>query len=262
MPQAKFHAIRALELDPTLAEAHVSLGVVLMLYEWNWAEAEKQFRLALRLNSRSLSAQTEYAWFLMNMGRWPEATNQLAKALALASGDAGVEAHLTWYLLHQGKYDQAADLCLKVLKANPRNFGARIRLARVYEFQEWFQKSLEEIEKVRAQDDSTDLMALAGYLHARLGSNTEARELLTSLEDQRNQYVSAYYKALICAGLEERERAIKHLTQAYKDRSGLLVGWMNELGLQADPHWNGLRSDEGFIELVKKLSLSGNTRAP
>jgi tetratricopeptide (TPR) repeat protein len=251
LPKAKQAALRALELDDGLAEAHTSLAGIKKVYDWDWRGAESEYRRALELNPDCPEAHRRYADFLSAIGRHPEALreNRIAQELDPLSCAASMEG--AWNLYMAREYKRAQKQALKTLEMEPNFAAAHFALALVYERMGKLKEAIAAFEKTLAISGSNPA-TIAGLGHALgdAGQKAEPRGLLKELHKiSKCRYVSPYCFALVHAGLGEKEQAFRWLEDAVATRDVWLV-W-----LKAEPRFDNLRSDARFQRLLGRLAL-------
>ena len=250
MPKARAAALQALAIDETLAEAHTSLGRVLQVYDWNWAEAEKEFKRALELNPRYPVAHQWYGGFLERTGRLNEAISERKIALELDPLSAITIFELGQSLLFAHRSDEAIAQFQKALELDPEFPAAHQYLPLAYTQKGMYQEAIARVQAApkNAQIDKT---GVPGYVYALAGHTAEARKELEKLKELRKtEYISAFQLAYICAALGEKEEAFSWLEKGVEER-----GFQMQL-LKVDPRLGKLRDDPRFQELVKKVGLS------
>jgi TolB-like protein/DNA-binding winged helix-turn-helix (wHTH) protein/Tfp pilus assembly protein PilF len=253
MPKAKAAAIRALELDETLAEAHVSLGRVLAAYDWDWDGAEKEYKRAIELNPRYAIAHQWYGGYLAVMGRSDEAIaeRKLAQELEPLSLTINFELGLAFY--HARAYDQAIEQLQKTLELDQHFPAALNLLPAAYEQKGLNSQAVAEFKKsipLIAASESTLSKAGLGHVYGVTGRKNEARAVLTELKQtSEKEYLPATSIALVYAGLGEKDQAFVWLEKAYEQRAFHLQ-W-----IKLEPRWDSLRSDPRFEDLVRRIGL-------
>lgn len=253
-PKAKVAALKALELDNGLAEAHASLAYVRFWFDWDWAGAETEFRRAIDLNPGYATAHQWYAEYLRLMGRQNEAIaeNQHALQLDPLSLIINMEAGLPFYL--ERRYDEAIRHFRRALEIDP-NFGlAHCVLAWAYEEKAQYRNAIEELETALRFDDSSAVLASLGHAYAMAGRPRDAHRMILKLQRRAEQrYVSPMFFAIVYIGLGENNLALDALDQAYANHDWVLV-WL-KVGIKFDP----LRSQPRFIDLLRHLNLPGRS---
>lgn len=250
-PKAKAAAVTALGMDDTLAEAHASLGLVRLEYDWQWREAEKEYKRALNLNPGYATAHQWYAEYLTAMGRSDEAIAEIERAHELDPLSLIINAILGWVFYYAGRHDRAIQQFHKTLELDANFARAHFYLGRTYLQKEMFEQAIGEFQKaIDLSRGSPAMVAGLAHAYAVAGQRGKAIETLDDLKElSRRKYLPPYETALIYAGLGERDQALAWLEKAYEERSSLLVF------LKADPRVDSLRSNSRFQELVRRLKF-------
>jgi eukaryotic-like serine/threonine-protein kinase len=250
-PKARAAAVKALELDDRLAEAHTVLATVRFLYEWDWAGAEREFRRAVDVNPNYANAHEMYAYYLAVMGRTDEALAEVRRArqldplsLSKAIGEGDV-------FRYGGRYDQAVEEYRKALELDPNSGLAHWALGNAYTDKRMYEQAIAEYRKsIPLSGDSPDEPASLAYAYALSGRRDEAVKLLNELKQRSSRsYISPTIFALINIGLGQKDQAFEWLYRAYDGRDFMLTL------LQVEPAFEPLRSDPRFAELVRKVGL-------
>jgi DNA-binding winged helix-turn-helix (wHTH) protein/Flp pilus assembly protein TadD len=251
-PRARAAARKALELDPTLAEAHAALGYSLMYYDWNFSGAEAAFKRALELNPNSAIAHQWYAYLLTALERpLSDADAEIAIAKSLDPLSVPINIDRAYILHYYGRNEEALRSVRLALEMNPKYAPGYFWLGRIYTSEGRYADAEAALQQIGPLRTWTPAMAVQGYLYAKSGRPQEARNVLAEFDELRRQgrYASGYAIAVIYAGLGDRERVFSYLDAAYRERSHWLV-W-----LKRDPRWNDVRSDARFQDLVRKIGL-------
>jgi DNA-binding winged helix-turn-helix (wHTH) protein/Tfp pilus assembly protein PilF len=251
MSKAKAASLRALEIDDTLAEAHVSLGFVRYRLDWDWAAAEKAYRRAIELRPNYATAHYRLSMCLRTLGRLDEA---LAEAKLSHDLDPfmlinNVELGRIFYFARY--YDQAIEQYKETLALDPNFLPAHFRLGQAYVQKRMYKEAIAEFEQAMPLlgDDSEAIAAIA-HAQAVSGNGDEAQKTLKKLKEMSLQhYISAYDLAIIYVGLDEKEKALEWLQNAYADRSIWLIG------IKVEPMLDSLRSDPRFTELMRRVGF-------
>jgi TolB-like protein len=249
MARQKEASLKALELDDTLAEAHTSLAVVKLVYDWDWAGAEKEYRRALDLNPNYAIARNWYSIFLTVRGRTDEAIAESKLAGQLDPFSVNFSNNLAGHYYYAHQFDQAAAQYRKTIALNPKLPEPHIGLARAYQQQGKFAEALAELNQAIALSKRTPrLVSALGHVYAAAGKKEEALRLLQELEQSGQQAeVLSADSALIYLGLDQKDRAFDRLRKAYDERSASLIY------LRVDPVYDRVRSDPRFLELLKRV---------
>jgi eukaryotic-like serine/threonine-protein kinase len=220
MPKAKAAAVRALELDETLAEPHASLGTVKLFHDWDWPGAEKEFRRALELNPSLVEAHLGEATYLATLGRFDDALaeDKLALSLDPASPRARVASLTHSYLAR--RFEGTIEECRKTIELAPNVGTPHAILGLVLSYEGHSADAIVEAQNGARLSGSPSHLAMLGYVYARAGNRTEATKVIAWLAEQSKQrYVCSFDVAGIYVGLGEPDRALQWLEKAYNERS-------------------------------------------
>jgi serine/threonine-protein kinase len=250
MTRARRAAWDALNIDATLSEAHTSLGIVKLKFEWNWQEAEKEFRQAIVLKPDYAPAHYWYSGLLVVLGRFDEAIRQseITRELDPFSPLAVMNLGRTFY--HAGQYERAAEYFNEILEKDPGDQKALYMLSLVYLQKDMYQQAIESLQKIAAVNP---LFAAAplGYAYGKTGRRAEALGILKKLEEASKQNpVPPQEMAIIYVGLNDKEKAFELLEEAYRQRFAPLTN------LTTEPLLNDLRSDPRFADLAHRMNLT------
>jgi TolB-like protein/DNA-binding winged helix-turn-helix (wHTH) protein/Flp pilus assembly protein TadD len=251
LPRAKAAAQRALQLDDTLAEAHASLGWVSMVYDWDWASAERQFQRAIELDPGYASAHQWYAYLLRVSGRGDEALAEARRAQQLDPSSLIISSILGWHHYLAREYDQALVQFQRARQLDPNFARVHSYLGWTYLQQGKFDQAIAELEEAhRLAGTGPARLAELGHAYAVAGRKEQAQKVLRQLHAAApNRYLEPDLIALIYAGLGERDEAFRWLEKAYAGRSVKLVI------LKVDPRFDTLRSDPRFADLTRRVGL-------
>ena len=253
MPKAKAAAIQALVLDETLAEAHVSLGRVLASYDWDWTNAEKEYKRAIELNPRYATAHQWYGGYLSVMGRSDEAIAERKRALELEPLSLVINFELGLSYYHARDYDKAIEQFQKTLELDQNFPAAHNFLPAAYEQKGMYKEAIAEFKQsipLTNGSESTLSKAGLGHLYAVTGRRNDAVLVLDELKQTFDrEYLPASNIALVYAGLNEKDQAFTWLNKAYEQRAFQLQ-WIN-----LDARWDNLRSDARFQDLLRRIGL-------
>jgi adenylate cyclase len=249
-PLAKERITRALSLDETLAEAHASMGEIMMQYYYEWDRAKGELDQALKLSPNYATAHLWKSTYYLTQGLPEEAIAEcrIAEELDPLSMIIATELGKTFY--YARRYDEAIKQYSKSLEIDQNFALAHKGLAEVYSKQSFFDKSLAEIEKAIALSNrSVFILDDLGYIYALAGRRVEAEQVLDELESLSTEtYVPPYGRAAIHAGLGNTDKAMEWLGKAYEERS--FLAW-----IKMDPVFDGVRDDMRFGSLLEKLDL-------
>ena len=248
--KARAAAVKALELDETVAEAHTVLADVKKGYDWDWAAAEAEYKRALELNPSHSRAHQWYADYLSKMARHEEAIAEARRGRELDPISANSNTILGMILYRARRYDDAILACQKTLEFNPNHASAFWWLALAHEKKGEFPEAIVELEKaLKLSGGETLYRALLANGYALAGKRDKALRILDELKTlSRQKYVSPVDMAIVYTGLGDRESAFQWLEKAYQDR----VMRIQEL---PQPHFDRLRSDGRFQDLMRRIGL-------
>jgi DNA-binding winged helix-turn-helix (wHTH) protein/TolB-like protein/Flp pilus assembly protein TadD len=256
-PKSRVLALRAWEIDPSLAEAHNALGEVSLLYDWDWPTAEKEFKLAIELNPSYGMPHRLYAMCLQMAGRFDEAIAQRKRAIEIDPLDVitNSEAAQTFYLARQ--YDQAIQQAQMVIEMNPKFADAHGSLGQAYLEERMYDQAIAEFQnaeglaELQKGDSRPGVSANLGYAYAVSGKTGEAREVLGELKRlSKQRYVSPYSLAVVFTGLGDKDQAFESLKKACEERSNPVRN------VNVDPKLDSLRTDPRYPELLRCIGLA------
>ena len=220
MPRAKEAALHALELDPNLAPAHVTLGNVRLLFDWDWVAAEKEYHRALDINPNSPEAQLGYATYLATLGRSDEALSRVQQAylfdpLALESRNEAL-----WIYYFSGHMPETIQQCQKTTEIEPAAGLPYAVLAMAYAQLGQREATVRAAENAMRFADSPSVISAAASGLARVGESGRAKQFLgKALEMAKERYVCRFLVAAAYTELGEKEKALDSLQQAFLQRS-------------------------------------------
>lgn len=264
MPKARAAALKALEIDDTLAEAHASLALIAENYDYDWQTAEKEFQRAIELNPEYATTHQWYAEYLSWQGRFDEALAESERARQLDPVSLIIATDHGAVLYFARQYDRAAAQFRAVLDMDP-NFGrAQGLIVYVYVEQGKFAEAVEELDHRPNPDDSLLTWGWKAFVYGRWGHTGEAQHALSRVEELARHPQSDSTAPLLFAylGLERKDRAISLLQKAYLDHSNAVVG------IKVAPYYDHLRTDPRFQDLLGRLGFaqggtsSGRTAKP
>ncbi len=250
-PQARASIQKALELDPDLAEAHTSLGLVKFQYDWDWQGAEEEFKKAINLERSYSPAHQFFADYLKAMGRFDEALEEIVKAQELDPLSSAISVGVGHVLYLSRQYDEAIKQYMRAVELDPNFMQTHMWFGRPYLEKGMYAEAIAELETaVKLSGESTVALAMLGHGLASAGRKEEALEILGKLKERsKEQYVPSYWIAVIYNGLKERDQVIAWLHKAFDERSSWLV-WAN-----TEPRFDWLRKDPDFEALMKAMKF-------
>lgn len=252
LPKAKEAALKALEIDENLGEAHSSLGLLRVYYDHDWVAAEKEFRRALELSPDLVLAHQRYGSYLAFMGRFEESLKHYEDALGLDPFSLHVNMNLATNYYLMGEHERAISHLEKTIELDPDYMPTHFVLGCTYIQQGRLTDAIAEFQAIYRQDETAYLaIGFMGYAHALAGQRAEAENLLSILKDiSHREYVSAYSMLVINLGLGRLERVFELLEQIYEECNDWLV-W-----LRVSPELISLHNDPRFKDLLARVGFS------
>ncbi len=244
--KARAAAIKALEIDETLAEAHASLGFVFLL-ESDYSDAEREFKRAIELGPNYPSAHHWYGQYLQAIGRQDEAIAELKRAQELDPLSLIINSALGGKYYYARRYDEAIKQLRKTLELDPSFLAARALLGGVYLQKGMYEEAVKEDERaVETSGRAEDPLAVLGYAYGVVGRKADALKILEELRNlQTHRHIDPVNIALIYTGLGEKDQAFMWIEKAEK----------LDFNLEYDPMWDSLRSDRRFPDLLRRKNL-------
>lgn len=250
--RARAAALKALELDDGLGEAHASLGKIAMDYDWDWDGAEREFRRAVELNPSYAPGRQWYAGYLKAMQRFDEARQEDDRAQELDPLSLIINSSKGMTFFYERRYDEAIAQFRKPLDINPDFFLAHAYLGYAYGQQGRYDGAIAQYRKAIEMGGGFQYLGgVLGYTYAVAGRRDEALKVLSRLTElSKQRYVAPSDIAKIYIGLGDNDRAFEWLEKAYKGRSyGLQY-------IKVDPHYDAVRSDPRYAELLRRMGLA------
>jgi len=248
--KAKGLAQKALEMDRSLAEAHTSLAWATMLYDHNFALAEKEFERSIELNPRYATGHQWFGLYLALMGRYEEGYTELKRATRLDPHPI-VNQSLGFVLFFAGRYDQAIEQFEKALELDPGLAQAHCVLGLTYVYKGMHKAAIAAGQKaVELSQGAPLFVACLGLAYAETGYWEEPDKILGQLNElSKQRYVTPYVLARIYAALGKKDEALRWLETGYRERAALMVC------LKTDQRFDELRSDPRFQNLLRRMNF-------
>ncbi len=252
MPKAKAAALRAIELDDSLAEPHVALGIYYSSFAWNQTAAEKEFRRAIELNPNYPTAHQQFAnYCLLSMGQFDEALAEARRAEELDPFSPVISADVAWPLYFARRYDEAITELKRTLILDPNFNVTRRYLGTIYHTREMYNEAIAEYRKTLALNDDPYMRAMLARSLAKAGQRAEAVKILRELESESaHRYIPSNGVALALAALGEKDKAFVWLEKDVAERASRPAQY------SVNPIWDDLRDDPRFAALVRKVEQS------
>ena len=247
MPKAKAAVMRALEIDSTLAEAHTSLARILQIYDWNWAEAEKEYKRAMDLDPRYPLAHQWYGGYLERTGRLSESIAERKVAVELDPLSASTNFELGLAHFYARDYDRAIEQFEKALQLE-NGFPSAIQMLLIsYAHKGQYALAVSKINEIQERNISST----AGQVYAMAGRKEDAMKVIEELgRRSKETYIPGSAFAYIYAALGDTDKAIAYLEKGYEERAFQMQF------LKIDPRWDNLRDDPRFTDLMRRVGLS------
>jgi TolB-like protein/Tfp pilus assembly protein PilF len=251
-PKAKAAALRAQEIDDSLAEAEVSLGFISYRYDWNWLDAEERFKRAIEMKPEYPTAHHWYGEYLAALGRFPESIAELERAQQLDPLSLPINTDLGQSFYFARQYDLAIEQLHKTLEMGESFTRAHIILGAAYEQKRMYAEAIATLERAtRLAGDNPLALGGLGHVYAVAGNRDEAMGVLRALKNLSTQrYISPYTIAIIYAGLDDDDLTLRWLEKAYQNRDVWLV-WLG-----VNPRFDNLRTRARLAELMQRIGLT------
>ena len=250
LPEEKVAALKAVELDQSAAEAHVSMAAM-NLNEWEWSKAEAEFSRAIALNPRYALAHHWYSDYLSSIGRHDEAIAEEKRALALDPLSPIINTWMGKRYYHARQYEQAYKAVQVALALDPGFEPALAQLGLICVQLKHYDEGIAALQNaVKSSGGSLVYVATLGYVQGMAGHKDDARNILSQLvRESKRKYVPYFAIAEIYAALGEQDQAIQWLTEAFLHHSD----WM--MYTRVDPPLDPLRDDARFLAILRKTNL-------
>jgi len=250
MPKAKEAALRAVEIDPSISEGYAATGLINFWYDWDWQAAEKQYQRALDLDPKSAEGHFAYAHLLSNSGRHEKALEEIKLSreldpLSLVTN--ALEGQILFFAQH---YDEALDRLQKTIDLEPNFWLSHLFISRVYSEKGMHAEAVAEAKRAGELSGNSQSDAYRAYALAKWGKLSEAGALLDELLTlSTERYVPPYNVALAYNALGKREKALDYLEKGFEEKDVRMVF------LKIEPQWDNLRSEQRFLDLLKRMKL-------
>ena len=251
MPQARTAALKALQLDDSLAEAHTSLALIAQNYDWDWQTAEKEYRRAIQLNANYATAHHWYAEFLAYQGRFDEALAESERARELDPLSLIIAADNGAIYYFSRQYDRAIARFQGVLDVDP-SFGRAHLIIAAYVQEGRFKEAEASLDRWRRLDEGPWILAYEVYVSGRAGDSTKAQYVLKQLEkaNRNSRLDPAQFLGVAYAGLNDNEKWLAWLQEAYRKHTNIPTGF------KVDPLYDPLRGDPRFQDLLHRVGFA------
>lgn len=250
--RAKATAMKALQLDPNLAEARTALAHIRFWFEWDWPGTARDFKQAIMLNPGYATARLWHALYLIVVDRKDEAIAEVKRAAELDPLSLIINLNVARILYFARHYDEAIQQCQRTMEMYPNFSLAHRRLGLIYEQRGMLVEAIAQFEKALAlAPEDTETMSAMGHTYALWGKRTDAELSLAMLNEVAARlYVSPYSVARVHLGLGQLDEAFEWLEKTYRERHGILVY------MKVEPQFDVVRNDPRFIDLMTRLALT------
>jgi TolB-like protein/Flp pilus assembly protein TadD len=251
-PKAKEAALKALEINDALAEAHTSLGFFRLLYDWDFASAGREFKRGVELNPANANAHDGQSFYFKAMGQHEKAIRACLHAQRVDPLSLFACVSLGWAYYFARQFERAAEQDRKALELDPHFTFAHWNLGMVCAQQHKLDEAIEAFRQAAAYSGGgLTFKAHLAYALALAGRRAEAEQIIAELEElARARYVSSYYFAMIYLGLNDPDQAFACLERAYEERAGFMAF------IKVEPLLDPLRSDPRFVALERRIGLT------
>ena len=250
-PKARASALRALEIDPDLAEGHEVLGTVLKNYDWNWVAAEKEYKRAIELNPNCTTAHYHYSYLLAEAGRVEAAIQEATEALSHDPMSPLLNAGLAFVLLLTRNYDRCIHQALTAIEVDPSMILSYFSIGNAYEQKGQHAAAIEAYEKgIALGGPAAFFKAFIGHVQGKFHERAKAMNTLEELRElSKTSYVPLWHLAVVYEGIGEQGAAIEALENACQTRETLLVF------LRVCPQFDRIRDDPRFQGIERLVGL-------
>ena len=250
-PEGKAAAMTALQLDSDLGEAHTPLAAALWLHDWQWQEAQAEFKRSLELSPTYPTGNHWHAEFVMTMGRHLEAIAKMKNSQELDPLSLIINVAIGWASYMARRYDEAIEQLLRTVELDPNYPVTYWILGLLYRITGRYELAVTAGEKgVNLSGGSPIMRAALAHTYGKSGKSNEALKILNDLTElSKHKYVAPHFFAGIHIGLGENDRAVECLEKSYEEHSHWLIY------LHIDPSMDDLRNDPRFQDLLRRIGL-------
>jgi len=247
---ARTAAMKALELDDSLSEAHAALGFTKFSYDWDWVGAEKEYRRAVELNPNNAMAYHRYTFLLLRTRRYDEALRNIKRAHQIDPLSPSIHRVLVESLVNAGQADQAMEQTRKMLELHSESSHAHFGAGILYAQMGMHQEAIAELEKASSlSGGNAGIQSLLAESYIATGRRAEAEKILNELRARPDSATSAFWAAAIYADLGRKNEAFEWLEKCYEAHCAAMVHLNYRLApLRSDPRYQDLLRRVGFPE--------------
>ncbi|MHC4329534.1 MAG: tetratricopeptide repeat protein, partial [Planctomycetota bacterium] len=251
VPKARKMALKALEIDETLAEAHAALALI-KEYDWDWEGSEREYKRAFELNPGYAEGHRDYSFHLLFRARFDEALKEMEQALKLDPLSVVLNQQLAVVCRYAKQFDRAIEACKRVLEMDPSRMYAHLELGQAYLGKAMYEEALIEFQKEKEISKGVHAWAelYTGFTYAEMGKPDEAQKVLDDLlEHSKQEYASPFILACLHFVLGRNDEGFNWVNKAYEERDL----WLSYVKI--DWTLDGVRSDPKYTALLKKMNL-------
>ena len=252
-PEAKDAAMKALAADNSLAEAHASMGMIRMWFDWDWKDAEREFLQAIELKPGQALPHVQYNLLLVQTGRLQEAEEQIRAALACDPISVPNNVYLAGVFHYARQYDRSLEQCRRALDLDPNDIEAHVVLGLNYEQKRMYPEAIAALEKAcQLAEHNPLILGPLGSCYGASGDKARARQLLDQVNAAAEKsYVAPITWVMLYLGMGEIDSAFEWLDKAAVAHDPLLCY------LKVGPIYDSLRDDPRYTPLLQRIGLAG-----
>ena len=249
-PKVREAALRAIQIDDSLAEAHGLMAGVLLFYDADWAAAEREYRRAIQLDPQFAAAHQRYALNLMWMGRFDQALAEIRIAQELDPLSPVFQINEGEIYYNSRQFAKAIEQCLKVLEQEPAHFNAHRLLGEAYTATGAYDKAVHALRTAVSSGGGGIAKGKLGYAYAMSGARARALAIIDELTQSENAAIFSFDIGAIYLGLGDKDRAFQWLRRACDERT------RSRIFLKVAPVLDALRSDRRYEELLNRVAIT------
>ena len=250
VPQWRAATTKAIELDPGLAAAHVSMGSIKALHDWDWQAAEEELKLGIELNPQSPLAYETYGYALISTGRPDAAIEAFQHALEMDPLSLPLNMNLGFIFSYADQYDRAIEQGRRVIELEPQFHGGYTVIGYALSGKEMYEEAQEYLKKSIALGGGAMALNVLTFTNGRLDKLDDARAGLAKLlEIKKQRYIPAYYIAALYSALDDTDKVFEWLEKAYDERNGFLTF------INCEHAFKRFHSDPRYKNLLQRIGL-------
>ena len=248
-PKAKAAALKALEIDDSLAEAHTTLADTYLYYDWDFSKAQQEFQRAIAANPNYPTAHQWYAEYLYAVGRFDDAIAEAKRAKELDPLSLSINGSVADAYYYAQKYDQAIEAYKATLKMDPNSFREHVGLAKTYGLKKMYLEAVAEWQEVVRLSGNPAAASLLGDTYKTSGYQGFLQAILDYSLKSPVLSARPYWIASLYARMGKKSEALTWLEKSHAERSGGMVR------VKSDPEFDSLHSDPGFVAIIRRMNF-------